>query len=119
MRKIALAALMFGAAHALLCLWLIPPTNEAFQLWFDTGTPMSKADGVGHLVALMLSFPGALWTLMRHPAGVSTGALVTSVVANSSSWAACLFLILAWLRRRAASNNGMHPTRDPLPVKFQ
>ena len=117
MRKVALAALTFGAAHALLCLWLIPPTNEAFQLWFDTGTPMSKADGVGHLVALMLSFPAALWTLTLHPARVSKQELLMSVVANSSSWAACLFLILAWLRRRAASNNGMHPTADTKALK--
>ena|SRR5215210_3389759 len=112
MRKVALAAFMFGVAHALLCLWLIPPTNEAFQLSFDTGTPMARADSIGYLVALVLSFPCALWALSQHPAGVSTEALVTSVVANSSSWAACLFLILAWLRRRAASNNGMHPTAD-------
>src|ERR1043165_4506003 len=107
MRKVALASLTFGAAHALLCLWLIPPTNEAFQFSFDTGGPMSKADLIGYLVALVLSSPGALWALLEHPAGVSRGALVTSVVANSSSWAACLFLTLAWLRRRAASNNGM------------
>jgi hypothetical protein len=40
---------------------------------------------------------------------VSAEALAISVVVNSSLWAVCLFLILG-LRRRAASNNGMHPT---------
>jgi len=116
MRKAVLAASTFAVVHALLCFWLIRWTSEPFQVWFDTGTPMSKAEGIGHLVALILSFPGALWALLQHPARVSTEALVMAVAANSISWAACLFLILAWLRRGAASNNGMHPTADTLPV---
>jgi hypothetical protein len=116
MRKMALAALMFAVVHALLSFWLIRWTSEPFQLWFDTGARMSKGEGLGHLAALILSFPCALWTLMRHPARVSTEALVMSLAANSSLWAACLFLILAWLRRGAASNNGMHPTADTKAV---
>ena len=112
MRKVVLGAHMFAVIHSLLCLWLIPWTNGAFQLWFDTGAPMSNAERMGHLVALVLSFPGALRTLAQHPARVSTEALVMSVIANSSLWAACLFLVLAWLRRRATSKNGRHPTAD-------
>jgi hypothetical protein len=112
MRKAALTAFMFAAAHALLCFWLIRWTSGPFQSWFDTGAPMSKAEGLGHLAALTLSFPGALWALTQHPAGVSTEALAMSVAANSSSWAGCLFLLLAWLRRRAASNKGRRPTAD-------
>lgn len=110
MRKVAWAAFIFAAAHALTCVWLIPRTNTAFQLWFDVGAPMSKAEDIGHLVALVLSFPVALWTLTLHPARVSTGALVISVVVNSSLWAACLFASLVWLRGRAAFNNAMQPT---------
>ena len=110
MRKAAVTAFIFAAAHALTCLWLIPRTNTAFQSWFDTGAPMSKAEGIGHLVALALSFPVAFWTLTLHPARVGIWALVISVVVNSSLWAACLFVILVWLRRRAASNIAMQPT---------
>jgi hypothetical protein len=110
MRKAAMTAFIFATIHALVCLWLIPRTNTAFQSWFDTGAPMSKVEGVGHVVASALSFPVALWTLTLHPARVSTGALVMSVLVNSSLWASCLFALLVWLRRRAASNNGMHPT---------
>ena len=117
MRKVALTAFAFAVAHAVLCCWLIRWTSEPFQVWFDTGEPMSKAEGTGHLAALILSFPGALWALMQHPANVSTEALVMSVAANSSSWAACLFLIMARLRRTAASNNGMHPTADTTAPK--
>jgi hypothetical protein len=112
MRRVALTAFAFAAAQALLCFWLIRWTGEPFQWWFDTGEPMSKAQDLGHLAALVLSFPGALWAPMQHPASVSTGALVLSVATNSSSWAACLFLILALLRRKAASNKGMHPAAD-------
>ncbi len=112
MRKVALTSLAFAVAHALLCFRLIRWTAEPFQLWFDTGEPMSKAQGLGHLAALALSFPCALGALMQHPASVSTEALVVSVAANSSSWAACLFLTLAWLRRTAAPNDGTHPTAD-------
>ena len=117
MRKAGFTALMFAVVHALLCFWLIRWTSEPFQVWFDTGEPGSRAESLGHLAALVLSFPGALWALFRHPANVSTEALVMSVAANSISWASCLFLILAWLRRGAASNNGMHPTADTTALK--
>jgi hypothetical protein len=110
MRKAYLAAFIFAMVHALTCLWLIPRINTAFQLWFDTGAEMSRAEGIGHLVAWVLSFPVAFWVLTLHPARVSTGALVTSVVVNSSLWAAGLLAILVWLRRRAASNIAMQPT---------
>jgi hypothetical protein len=63
---------------------------------------LSRAERLGHLAALALSFPGALWALFQHPANVSADALLMSVAANSISWAVCLFLILSWLRRRAA-----------------
>ena len=115
MRKAGLTA--FAVVHALLCLWLIRWTSGPFQVWFDTGEPVSRAEGLGHLAALALSFPGALWALFQHPARVSADAPVMSVAANSLSWATCLFLIPAWLWRRAASNNGTHPTAHTTALK--
>ena len=60
MRKATFISFVFVLSHALTCLCLTPRTNTAFQLWFDTDTLTSKAEGIGHLVALVLSFPIAL-----------------------------------------------------------
>lgn len=106
MRRVAFAVSLFAVIHAAACLWLIPWSNTAFQLWFDTGSPMSKAGSIGNLVALALSFPFALWAMMIHPARVSTPWLVASVIVNSSLWAACLYVMLAWLRQRRHQARG-------------
>ena len=60
MRKATFISFVFALFHAFICLWLIPRTNAASQWWFDTGAVMSKAEGIAHLVALVLSFPIAL-----------------------------------------------------------
>ncbi len=100
MRRAICGTLLFAVVHAVASLWLIPRTNIAFQHWFDTGSPMSKSESIGYLVALILSFPVAVRTLALHPARVGTQELVISVVANSSLWAACLYFALMWLRRK-------------------
>lgn len=98
MRK-ALILIGIMTLHFIASILLIPDANKSYQQYFDTGEAMSRVDHTASLIASILSFPIASWSLAVHPVYVSFYALVLSVAANSFLWGIVGFLILSVCRK--------------------
>lgn len=106
----ALAALV-AMVHISLSVLALPPANERFQEWFDTGVVAPEPEGIIPRLDGMLFFPLPTILLAGHPSRPPGFEWWAATVINGVLWGLAVYACFA-LARRVAGMSELYRRRS-------